>query len=146
MVVHNPNNWHWIDKNCLPWSKEYFKNEITNTTYEDEEIKVVLTEIDSVTGDCDVTQRKGKVLCIYDMKLQFTLSADTKNDEETSKITITIPEFFHDQDDDEYVFEISDSQHKTVIRKAFVPVLKAKLVKFQGDLISAHEKDVQHST
>ncbi|CAK7892869.1 hsp90 co-chaperone Hch1p [[Candida] anglica] len=144
MVVHNPNNWHWVDKNCLPWSKNYFDNEIIDTKVENEIITVTLTGVDSVTGDCDVTQRKGKVLCIYDMKVTFSVSGQKDGDDFTAKITI--PEFVHDQEEDEYVFEIDAESNKVEIRKHFVPVLKVKLMKFQNDLIKAHEKDVQHQT
>ncbi|KAJ4136683.1 Co-chaperone [Fusarium falciforme] len=28
MVVNNPNNWHWVDKNCIGWAKEYFKQKL----------------------------------------------------------------------------------------------------------------------
>ncbi|EMG50285.1 hypothetical protein G210_4679 [Candida maltosa Xu316] len=148
MVVHNPNN-HWIDKNCLPWSKDYFNQTVINTTYENEELKIVITSVDSVSGDCDVTQRKGKVLCIYDMRLQFSITIeDKKNDDSEEKLTATIvvPEFVHDQDEDDYVFEIESSDKKAEIRKYFVPVLRTKLMKFQPDLLDAHAKDVQHAT
>ncbi|ABN66710.2 predicted protein [Scheffersomyces stipitis CBS 6054] len=150
MVVHNPNNWHWIDKNCLPWSKDYFRDNVLETEFENDEYKIVLTSVDSVSGDCDVTQRKGKVLCIYDMKLQFSLSVDLKAEEDEDKnsfkASISVPEFVHDQEEDEYVFEISADDKKAEIRKYFVPVLKSKLMKFQNDLIESHAKDVQHAT
>lgn len=144
-------NRHWIDKNCLPWSKDYLKENIIDTTYEDDLFRFVVTAVDSVSGDCDVTQRKGKVLCIYDMRLQFLLSGaikkgNEKEEEETISATIVIPEFVHDQDKDEYVFEIESASQKLEIRKYFVPILKEKLMKFQPDLLEAHAKDVQHAT
>lgn len=120
------------------------------TEFENDEYKIVLTSVDSVSGDCDVTQRKGKVLCIYDMKLQFSLSVDLKAEEDEDKnsfkASISVPEFVHDQEEDEYVFEISADDKKAEIRKYFVPVLKLKLMKFQNDLIESHAKDVQHAT
>lgn len=138
---------HWIDKNCLPWTKDYFQREIINTTFENEEFKFYIDNIQSVTGDCDVTQRKGKVLCIYDMKVELSAKGCLKNEEsEDLSINISLPEFVHDQDEDEYVFEITSDNYKAEIRKFFIPVLKQKLMQFQGDLISAHEKDVQHAT
>ncbi|KAK6458218.1 activator of Hsp90 ATPase [Scheffersomyces xylosifermentans] len=148
MVVHNPNNWHWIDRNCLPWSKDYFNEKVVDTAFENEQYRFVLSSVDSVTGDCDVTQRKGKVLCIYDMKLSFSVNGEIKGSEEEQlvKATISIPEFVHDQDEDDYVFEISADEKKAEIRKYFVPLLKEKLLKFQGDLLEAHAQEVQHST
>lgn len=77
------------------------------------------------------------------MKLEFSVSG-TSADEEILA-TIVVPEFVHDQDEDEYVFEI-DSDHKSEILRVLVPQLKQKLMKFQSDLIKAHERDVQHAT
>lgn len=109
-------------------------------------MKISLDKVDSITGDCDVTQRKGKALCIYDMKLQFLINGVTKGEDEAFTGTIVIPEFVHDQDEDEYVFEIDSENYKTEIRKFFIPILKEKLMNFQGDLVKAHEKDVQHNS
>lgn len=77
------------------------------------------------------------------MKLEFSVSG-TSADEEILA-TIVVPEFVHDQDEDEFVFEI-DSDHKSEILRVLVPQLKQKLMKFQSDLIKAHERDVQHAT
>ena len=100
-----------------------------------------------------MTQRKGKVLCIYDMRLQFSVSSLDKNlkDEEnsegkSSKATITLPEFVHDQDEDEYEFEVNAAEHAAQIKKHLLPQLKAILMKFQSDLLEAHAKDVQHAS
>lgn len=107
---------------------------------------MVVNGIDSVTGDCDVTQRKGKVLCIYDMKLLLSVSGTKKKNSETFSGLIHVPELVHDQDEDDYVFNIDASEHASEMRKHLVPKIKAKLLKFQKDLISAHLKDVQHAT
>lgn len=66
----NVNNWHWVDKNCLPWAKEYFTEKLQNleNTFDDTTIKI--TKV-TVRGDCDLNQRKGQVIHIYD--LSFTL-------------------------------------------------------------------------
>ncbi|KAK6460781.1 putative hsp90 regulator [Scheffersomyces coipomensis] len=151
MVVHNPNNWHWIDKNCLPWSKEYFDENIKNTVVDKDGFKYTITTVESITGDCDVTQRKGKVLCIYDMSLSLGVSVEEvkEQSEDESNVTsgtISLAEFVHDQDDDEYVFEIKSDEKRTEIKKHLIPVLKSKLQKFQPDLIEAHSKDVQHAS
>lgn len=118
---------------------------VKDTTFENDVFKFVLTSIDTVSGDCDVTQRKGKVLCIYDMKLQFSVEGKRKDEEKDLLGTISIEEFVHDQDEDEYLFEVS-SDHSSEIKKFFVPLLRTKLMKFQLDLILAHGRDVQDTT
>lgn len=136
---------HWVDKNCLPWSKDYLNEKIVNTKAETESHTFVVSSIDSVDGHCDVTQRKGKVLCIYDMKLLFSIEGSKKDLHDRVSATVTLDEFVHDQDDDEYVFSVT-SAHADDINKSLVPVLRAKLQKFQQDLIAAHKRDMQHAT
>lgn len=141
MLVYT-NNRHWVDKNCLPWSKEYFENYV-NYLLEKDGFSFSVSSIKSVEGDCDVTQRKGRVLCIFDMVLEFEISGS--KDEENFLATIGIPEFVHDQEDDEYVFNVTGG-FTTEVKKYFVPEFKSKLMQFQPDLIKAHEKDVQHTS
>lgn len=133
---------HWVDKNCLPWTKQYMSEKVVKATYEDDNLKLVIKSVESITGDCDVTQRKGKVLCIYDLGLLFAVDGLKKEDDKELLGTITIPEFVHDQDEDELVFNIV-SDHSTEVKKHLVPVLRSKLMKFQQDLIDAHAADVQ---
>ncbi|RLV96551.1 putative drug/proton antiporter YHK8 [Spathaspora sp. JA1] len=140
------------NKNCLPWSKQYFNENIINTTFENDDYKFIVSSVNSITGDCDVTQRKGKVLCIYDLKIELTVTGEVKQEqleeEDSKKInaTITIPEFVHDQDEDEYEFEINTAFYKKELKNLLIPILTAKLVKFQPDLLEAHAKDVQHAS
>lgn len=141
MVVNNPNNWHWVNKNCLPWSKDYFEENLQDLELDNEEYLITITST-AVSGDCDVTQRKGKVLCIYDMVLTFDIEGKDKAKESEFKGTIKIPGFIHDETD--YDYQLSNfGDHKAHVRKTFVPLIHAKLLKFQSDLIDSHSKDVQ---
>ncbi|KAI5964467.1 hypothetical protein KGF57_000959 [Candida theae] len=137
---------HWVDKNCLPWAQEYFNNNVKDLSFEDDEFSFIISDIPSVTGHCDVTQRKGKVLCIYDMRLVFNVSGKIKSKDEQKSGTITIAEFEHDQDESEYVYEVVVDNVSSKVRKHLVPLISSKLIKFQPDLIEAHAKDVQHNT
>ena len=83
-------------------------------------------------------------MCIYDMKLEFSIAGTSASEEDKFLATIVVPEFVHDQDEDDYVFEIDSSDHKSEILRVFVPELKQELIKFH--LIEAHERDVQHAT
>ena len=100
-----------------------------------------------MTGHCDVTQRKGKVLCIYDLRLVFNVLGKIKNEQNEDEMvsgTITIAEFEHDQDESEYMYDVVVDSASSEVRKHLIPLLTSKLVKFQPDLIEAHAKDVQH--
>lgn len=102
---------------------------------------MVVSLVDLVTGDCDVTQRKGKVLCIYDMVVSLAVSGTVDESEVSGKIKLE--EFVHDQDEDEYQFSVTGDAVSD-IKKALLPLVLVQLQKFQGDLIATNEQDVQH--
>jgi activator of HSP90 ATPase len=74
MVLHNPSNWHWVDKPVGPWAKEWFQNNLVGIEAEHNGTKTKIDSIMSMEGDCDVCQRKGKVIAIYDLQLKLEFS------------------------------------------------------------------------
>lgn len=71
MVLHNPNNWHWVNKDASPWAKEYLETEIKKVEAEENGVSAKITKLVSMDGDVDVSQRKGKVITIFDVSLQL---------------------------------------------------------------------------
>ena len=67
----NVNNWHWVEKNCLPWAIDHLKSNLTGIEYihESNGTKVSVTEVSSVTGDADLNQRKGKLITVFDVAI-----------------------------------------------------------------------------
>ncbi|GMG18987.1 unnamed protein product [Ambrosiozyma monospora] len=152
MSVHNPNNWHWIDKNCLPWAKQYFENNLKGISTKTPEYEIMITEVKSVTGDCDVTQRKGKVKCLFELNVSFNaevkkLGEDAKDDEKII-YEIVIPEFEHDYDDDDYNFQVKNGklELKKTVRDNLIPEVLVVFKKFQPLLLSTHQPKLQHNT
>jgi activator of HSP90 ATPase len=74
MVLHNPNNWHWVNKDVRDWAKQWFKDNLTKLEAEDGDVKARISNVQSVDGDVDVSQRKGKVITIFDVKLVLEYS------------------------------------------------------------------------
>lgn len=74
MVLHNPNNWHWVNKNCFPWAKQWIEDSIKEISVEENEVTAKLDKLVSIDGDVDVNQRKGKVITIFDVKLVLQYS------------------------------------------------------------------------
>ncbi|KAK6330129.1 hypothetical protein TWF730_004629 [Orbilia blumenaviensis] len=153
MVLHNPNNWHWVNKDASAWAKDYFENTLIGTEARDSEsgTSVQIDKVLSVDGDVDVSQRKGKVITLFDVKLQLEYSGKTGAGEEVSG-TITVPEVAHDTEKNEYVFEISnysDTAEKQAVRELvrshLTPQLREKLYGFAGALMEQHGKDIQHT-
>lgn len=115
MVVHNPNNWHWVDKNCFDWAKQYFNENLINLkftdNFKDKEISVITKSIKELTGDVEVCQRKGKIISLFDLKLSinfesFINNSNSGNDIESFKGLINIPEIAYDTEIDEFQFDI----------------------------------------
>lgn len=146
-TIHNPNNWHWMNKNCLPWAKDYFNTNLIPVTHTLDSKILKIKEIKTVSGDCEVTQRKGKVRCIFEMKVEFVVIIEDEDSNE--EIIITLPEFEHDYEIDDFNFQINSNNiiNKSIVRKEFLPVVIEKVfLKFQPDLLSTHEEMLKHNT
>lgn len=74
MVLHNPNNWHWVNKDAGPWTKQYIEENIKNIQAEKDGVTARVDKLISMDGDVDVNQRKGKVISIFDVKLVIEYS------------------------------------------------------------------------
>lgn len=151
MVLHNPNNWHWVNKDAGPWTKQYIEENIKNIQAEEDGVTARVDKLISMDGDVDVNQRKGKVISIFDVKLVIEYSGTTKDMEDVSG-TITVPEVAHDTEENEYVFDIdiySDSSTKApvkeLVRSKIVPQLRKQFTKLGPALIAEHGKDIQHT-
>ncbi|KAE8358404.1 activator of Hsp90 ATPase [Aspergillus caelatus] len=151
MVLHNPNNWHWVNKDASGWAKDYLKEKLCTLSAEENGVTAKISNLLSMDGDVDVSQRKGKVITLFDVKVQLEYEGKTK-DEESVSGTITIPEVAHDTEEDEYVFEIdiysessSKQPVKDLVRSKLLPQLRQELAKLAPALITEHGKDIQHA-
>jgi activator of HSP90 ATPase len=151
MVLHNPNNWHWVNKDVSGWTKEYLSKDLVGIKAEKDGATAEISKLLSQEGDVEVAQRKGKVITIFDLKLQLEYTGKTKEDENVSG-TITVPEVAHDTEEDEYVFEIemySESSSKTpvkdLVRSQITSQLRARFQQLGPALMETHAKDIQHA-
>jgi len=100
MVLHNPNNWHWVNKDVAPWARDYLEKELSQVSAEQDGVSAKIDKVVSMDGDVDVSQRKGKVITIFDVVLKLEYSGKNAEGEEASG-TITIPEVAHDTEEDD---------------------------------------------
>lgn len=152
MVVNNPNNWHWVDKNCIDWAKQYFNEKLAGTRSEGSNgTYVKVDSVSSLEGDCEVCQRKGKVISLFDLRIIMNITGvSVAEPEKTFKGSITVPELAYDTEEDEIQFDVSvyneDSdleRMRLLAKKELLPQLREKLLRFGPDLISTHSKDIQ---
>lgn len=151
MVLHNPNNWHWVNKDVSAWTKDFLETSLTKVEAEDGGVKAKISKLVSMDGDVDVSQRKGKVITIFDVKLVLEYTGSAPDEAEVSG-NITIPEVAHDTEEDEFVFDIdiySESKGKQpvkdLVRSKLVPQLRKEFLKISPALIAEHGKDIQHA-
>lgn len=167
MVLHNPNNWHWVNKDVSAWTQDYLSKELVGLNAEKDGVAAEVSKVLSMDGDVDVSQRKGKVITIFDVRLQLEWTGsipvkekDEKDDGTKEEVegkkdvsgTITIPEVAHDTEEDEYVFEVElysssleKEPAKELVRKEITPKLRKHLQKLGPALIAEHGKDIQHA-
>lgn len=150
MVLHNPNNWHWVNKDASGYAKQYLQDNIVGIAAEDNGVAANISKLLTMDGDVDVSQRKGKVITLFDVKVQLEYEGKTK-DEESVSGSINIPEVAHDTEEDEYVFEIdiysessSKQPVKDLVRSKITPQLRKALAQLCPALINEHGKDLQH--
>ena len=74
MVLHNPNNWHWVNKDAAPWAKQWLEENLTKLEVNDGDVSAKISKVVSMDGDVDVNQRKGKVITIFDVNLVLEYS------------------------------------------------------------------------
>ncbi|KAH6647853.1 Hsp90 co-chaperone AHA1 [Truncatella angustata] len=151
MVLHNPNNWHWVSKNAGEWAQAWFAENLVKVSAEEGGVSAKISKVVSMDGDVDVSQRKGKVITIFDVKLVLEYSGAAPDVEDVSG-TITVPEVAHDTEEAEFVFDIdihSDSKEKQpvkdLVRSKLVPQLRKEFLKLTPALIAEHGKDIQHA-
>lgn len=151
MVLHNPNNWHWVNKDTSEWARDYLERNLVGISARNGDTSARVAKITSMEGDVDVSQRKGKVITLFDVKLQLEYEGKT-GAEDLVRGSITIPEVAHDTEESEYVFDIDINNNasskqpvKDLVRSEIVPQLRAALHKLGPALISEHGKDLQHA-
>lgn len=88
MVLHNPNNWHWVNKDVREWARQYLEKSLVGTSAEQGDVSATVSKIISMDGDVDVSQRKGKVITLFDVKLQMEYEGNGTFNEHLGRMLI----------------------------------------------------------
>ncbi len=73
MVLHNPNNWHWVMKDAKEWTRNYLETKVKEVSAEEDGVSAHITKLVSMDGDVEVSQRKGGVKAFFaiEPRLEF---------------------------------------------------------------------------
>ncbi|KAG8689145.1 hypothetical protein FRC08_011075 [Ceratobasidium sp. 394] len=144
-------NWHWKNKNVTPWAKTWFEQELTSISHSEGGSEVKVTQVTEVDGDCELGQRKSKLITIYDCKVVLSWAGE---DQEGTKAegNLTIPEVSHEQSDglSEYVYQWSLTSFSSPAVDALYTLARAKLPSlleqrfglFRTAMLDTHGKDL----
>ena len=79
----NVNNWHWSEEDLLPWAKERLTSLIVGTAASGVPDKgwVKVTKLESCEGEASVSNRKGKRIIAFELKVTFKWEGSVDYDE-----------------------------------------------------------------
>ena len=69
-----------VSKNCLNWAQTYFAEQLVGLEAEKNGSKVKVTKIDEITGDCELNNRKSKIITIYDLQIKLNWEGKYKKE------------------------------------------------------------------
>ena len=62
---------HWVNKDASAWAKNYFTENLTIISASKDGHTAKVNSVLDVEGDVDVSQRKGKVITLFDVKIRL---------------------------------------------------------------------------
>ncbi|CAD5231715.1 unnamed protein product [Bursaphelenchus xylophilus] len=97
----NVNNWHWVEKNATPWSKERLTELLIGRSIEKGPIKVLLKEFKKIEGDATANNRKAKLIFLFDWILEIKYVANVAGSDLEYKGVLEIPNLSDENEADE---------------------------------------------
>uniref|UniRef100_A0A1Y1KRG0 Activator of Hsp90 ATPase AHSA1-like N-terminal domain-containing protein n=2 Tax=Photinus pyralis TaxID=7054 RepID=A0A1Y1KRG0_PHOPY len=150
MVLHNPNNWHWVTKDVTAWTKKWLEDNLNEISAKNGDVEVKIVEVESIEGEAEVYQRKGKVKTVFDLELALRFAGSAPDADKVSG-TIKFPEVQPDIEDYTFEVKLEDPASKEnqpvreLVRSQLVKDLEKKFNLITSVLIEEHGKDIQHA-
>ena len=87
----NVNQWHWSEKDCLPWSQDRFRQLFENCKLVDGDsgVSASVTSVDSVEGEAFLNVRKKKLIPSYELSVKLSFNAEVGGDSVQGKVCTT---------------------------------------------------------
>lgn len=89
----NVNQWHWSEKDCLPWSRARFGElfEDAVLTQGSAGVTARVTAVDSVEGEAFLNVRKKKLIPSYELAVKLSFSAEVEQSGAKERVTGKVP-------------------------------------------------------
>ena len=143
----NVNNWHWSEEDLAPWAKERLSQLIVGIEAQKVPDKgwVKVTKLEKCEGEASVSNRKGKRIIAYELKVTFKWEGSVDYDEVGGEIEL--PYVSEDVEDSAYEIkwtmkDAKDDSHKAALRhlKKEEPKIKAALKTFTKEIYDKGQK------
>eukprot|EP01120_Amphizonella_sp_Union-15-10_P008490 TRINITY_DN3062_c0_g1_i1.p1 TRINITY_DN3062_c0_g1~~TRINITY_DN3062_c0_g1_i1.p1 ORF type:complete len:336 (-),score=74.95 TRINITY_DN3062_c0_g1_i1:7-1014(-) len=137
----NVGNWHWSEKNLMPYTKQTLKKlfEAVQVPTEDSSI-VTFSSLESVKGEITLNNRKRRVFYLYELEVKVLWSGSTA-DGASGKGLIKAKEISQDNPDDQFEVEVTmdneDEKNKILkehVKKTGVQIFKETIKKFLTEM------------
>lgn len=139
----NVNSWHWEERDLSQHTYGQLKSIFAdkdiplpaNLSDSVEYLKV--EEVSEVSGDVTVAQRKGKMMCYFELKMQLRWAGKMKDADAVIRGKMDIAEVDHDEFKNDYDISITcqesganAQQLETVVRAAGRTMVRAEIAKY----------------
>jgi len=114
----NVNNWHWTEKNCLPWAKERMPQLFEGVHFiENGEDQVKLTKVDTLSGECHINTRKGKIFHFYELELRVKWAGTLSGEQVEGNFDMPEISFENEIDEHEIRVNVTQAKDKSVVKQ-----------------------------
>lgn len=97
----NVNNWHWVEKNATPWSKERLTELFIGKSIEKGSIKISYTEFNKLEGEATANNRKAKLIFLFEWIMEIKFSATVSGSDVEYKGVVEVPNLSDENQADE---------------------------------------------
>ncbi|KAK0555168.1 Co-chaperone [Tilletia horrida] len=94
-------------KGCTPWAREWLTSTCVGTSASKDDVDVRVDALNSLDGDVELGNRKGKLITIFDTSVTFAWTG-TKGEEKADGLLVC-DEFSHEVHDEKRDYEVSEA-------------------------------------
>ncbi|KAG5507556.1 hypothetical protein JKF63_06505 [Porcisia hertigi] len=152
----NVNSWHWEERDLSQHTHDQLKSVLggraipipENMAESVEYLKI--EEVSEISGDVTVAQRKGKMMCYFELKMVLRWAGKMVDSDEVIKGKMEIAEVDHDEFKNDYEIAVTcqennsvAQQFESVVRAAGRATVRKEIVSFFDSLFAEYHIGMQ---
>lgn len=145
----NPSNWHWVEKNATPWSRERLTELLTKKSFGEGPLKVDLLDFKKLEGDATANNRKSKLIFLYEWNVEISFLGTVADSEIEYKGIVEIPNFSDENDAHEIEISVQidergphEQQIRELIHKKGLEFIRSQIAIYLKELKEEYSKDL----